>query len=75
MIKFMDCVYVAATSEARKGFCPEEKFLVHFSRALPERIEADVAAARACVQDIFTFRGAEPAPRVGDSDFTKMPLW
>jgi hypothetical protein len=37
------------TGEARKGFQPEEKFLVHISRPLPERIEGDVAAARAFV--------------------------
>ncbi len=74
-IKFVDCVYDVATGEARRGFRPEEKFLVHISRALPERVEADVAAARAFVQDLFTFRGVEPTPRVDDSDFTKMPLW
>ena len=74
-IKFVDCVYDATTGEARRGFRPEEKFLVHVSRPLPERVEADVAAARAFVQDLFTFRGVEPTPRVDDSDFTKMPLW
>ena len=34
--------------EARTGFRPEEKFLIHVSRN-PERIDADVAAARAFV--------------------------
>ena len=34
-----------------------------------------MAAASAFVQDLFIFRGVEPAPLVDDSDFTKMPLW
>ena len=48
-IKFEDCVYHVATGEARRVFRPEEKFLVHVPRGLPERIDADVAAARAFV--------------------------
>ncbi len=71
----MDCVYKTATGEARRRFRPEEKLLVHVSRPLFERVEGDVAAARAFVQDLFTFRGVEPAPRVDDSDITKIPLW
>ncbi len=73
-MKFVDCVCDRATGEARRGFRPEERFLIHVSRPLPERVEADVAPARGFVQNLFTFRGVEPAPRVDDSDFTKMPL-
>ncbi len=53
----MNCVYDVATGEALKGFHPEKKFLFHVSRFLLERIEGDVAAARAFVQDLLTFRG------------------
>jgi hypothetical protein len=74
-IKFEDCVYhVVATGEAHRVFRPE-KFLVHVPRGLPERIDADVANARAIVQDLFTFREAEPAPRTDYYDFEATPLW
>jgi len=74
-IKFLDCVYDITTGKARYGFLPEEKFLVHVPRALPARVEADVEAARAFVQDIFTLPGVDTAPRDAEFDFKKIPLW
>ena len=44
-------------------------------RAFPARVQADVEAARAFVQDIFTLREVEASPRVTDFDFKKIPLW
>ncbi len=73
-IKIEDCVYDGATGEARRGFRPEDKLLVHASRAPPERVEADVAAARAFVQDLFPFRGVEADKRRDNFDLETMPL-
>ena len=49
-------------------------FLVYVLRAISERIEVDVAAARAFVQDLFTFRGVESSQRRNAYDFVNMPL-
>jgi hypothetical protein len=74
-IKFTDCVYDLAAKETHRGFRPEEmKFHVQSSRNLPERVEADVAAARVFFQDVFAFRGVEAAQRMADFDFETMPL-
>ena len=74
-IKFLDCVYDISTGKARHGFTPEEKFLVHVPRKFPARVEADVEAARAFVQDIFTLPGVDTAPRDADFNFEKIPRW
>ncbi len=37
-IKFSDCVLDLATGQARPGFLPEEKFIVHVGRPLPPRV-------------------------------------
>jgi hypothetical protein len=68
-------VYDLAAGEVRKGFRPKKKFFIHVSRNLPERVDADVAAARAFVQYLFTYRGAEAAHRTADFDFKTVSLW
>ena len=42
-------------------------------RVLPARVEADVEAARAFVQDIFTLPGVDIAPRDADFNYEKIP--
>ena len=44
-------------------------------KAFPARVEADVEAARAFVQDIFTIPKVDTAPRDADFNFKKIPLW
>jgi len=73
-IKFLDCVYIISTGKARPGFSPEEIFLVHVPSAFPARVESDVEAARAFVQDIFTLPKVDTSPRDANFDFKKIPL-
>ena len=74
-IKFANCVYNLATGQARAGFLPEEKFMVHVPRNLPARVEEDVCAARSFVQDLFTLPGVDTAQRRDDYNFECMSLW
>jgi len=48
-IKFSDCVLDLATGQARPGFLPEEKIIVHVRRPMPPRVPADIDAARSFV--------------------------
>ena len=73
-IKFSDCVLNLATGQARNGFVPEEKFIVHVGRPMPPRVPADIDAARSFVQDIVTLP-EQAAPRSDDYNFDTMPLW
>ena len=63
------------TGELRGRFRPEEKFLVHVPRGLLQRVDANVSDARAFVQNLLTFRGAEARARTDDNDIEAMPLW
>jgi hypothetical protein len=72
--KFADCVLDLATGQARPGFLPEEKIIVHIGRPLPPRVQADIDAARSFVQGICTLPGQD-APRSDDYNFDTKPLW
>jgi hypothetical protein len=73
-IKFSDCVLDLAAGQARPGFLPEEKFIVHVGRPMPPRVQKDIDAARSFVQDIFTLT-KQTARRSDDYNFEIMHLW